>query len=98
MDLNPKLLYAARVALGLSRERVAELAGIGLRTLASMERAESSSVETYLKVREAFERLGVVFEARTDLRGPSITLPLTWTDPTIVKPQQRSRLRKSASD
>ncbi len=95
MDLNPRLLFAARVALGLSREDLAELAGIGARTLGGIEREEGGSLESYLKVRGALERQGVVFAPRTETQGPSITLPLHWENPTAIKPRQTGRLRKS---
>ncbi|MGI6852055.1 helix-turn-helix domain-containing protein [Mesorhizobium sp. 1B3] len=78
MDVPSQLLRAARHALGLSREDLAQLAGISVRTLASLEADEPVKIETLRKVQRALESKGVSFSAGDGHQGPKIQMPLGW--------------------
>lgn len=91
MDMHPELILAARVALGLTREDLATDAGIGERTLADLEGGRRSSVETYFLVRQALERMGIIFQAPTSEFGPGFCLPQGWKGSVIIRPRKTRR-------
>lgn len=71
-----KILRAARAALDLSQDEVAEATDYDVRTIVRME-AESPrvSVTAADKVRRHYESLGLVFLGETPERGPGFFLP-----------------------
>ena len=96
--MHPELLLAARVALGLTREALANDAGIGERTLADLEGGRRSSVETYLLVRRALESRGITFVAAGSEGGPGLRLPMNWAGSTLVRPRNTRRsVRKTGT-
>ena len=96
MDMHPELLLAARMALGLTRDELAEAAGIGVRTLADLEGGRRSSVETYLLVRGALEERGIAFFSAEGEHGPGFSLPGGWQGQSLVTPRKTRRgLRKA---
>lgn len=99
MDMHPELLLAARVALGFTRSELAARAGIGERTLADLEGGRRSSVETYLLVRRALEKTGVVFLPAHPGAGPGFTLPEGWAGHDLIMPRKTRRgVRKNDRD
>lgn len=89
--MHPELLLAARVALGLTREDLANQAGIGERTLADLEGGRRSSVETYILVSQVLERMGVTFQPAAAGSGPGLRLPEGWTGSPLVTPRKTRR-------
>ena len=99
MEMNPELLLAARMALGLTRNELAQRAGVGERTLADLEGGRRSSVETYLLVRRALEEVGVIFLPAHLGAGPGFTLPKGWGGNDLIKPRKTRRgMRKDKRD
>lgn len=97
MDMHPELLLAARVALGLSREDLADHSGIGERTLADLEGGRRSSVETYLLVRQALEKMGIIFQSATGETGPGFFLPGNWKGSVLITPRKTRRGMRKAN-
>lgn len=77
MIVPNEILRAARAALGLSQEDIAERSGLGKRTILRIERDERVSVRTLQLVQQALEKEGVEFVASGDGHGPGLRLPLT---------------------
>ena len=91
MDMHPELLFAARVALGLTRAELAEHAGVGERTLADLEGGRRSSVETYILVRSFLESKGVTFQPARQGQGPGLAMPEGWAGSPLVTPRKTRR-------
>lgn len=71
------LLKAARIALGLSIDELADEAGIGQRSLNRVEAASPGAIsKSALAVQQALERRGVEFLPPTLEKGPGFRLPL----------------------
>lgn len=99
MEMHPELLLAARMALGLTRSELAQRAGVGERTLADLEGGRRSSVETYLLVRRALEKEGVIFLPANPGAGPGLTLPKGWAGNDLITPRKTRRgMRKNNRD
>ena len=80
------VLKAARIALGLSPDELAERAGISRRTLGRVETHPRS--DRYLKgaamVQQALEDRGVEFLRALATKGEGFRLPLALTDKESV--------------
>ena len=75
MDAPAELLRAARSALGLSQDQVAEISGISARTILRIEREGHVKVETMRQVQKAFEELGIQFTDEGDGFGHGMRMP-----------------------
>jgi transcriptional regulator with XRE-family HTH domain len=76
MDLFPELLRAARIALGLTQEQLAEAAGISKRSLMRFEAGhENMRIYTHKAVERALQARGVVFLREENDLGPGFRLP-----------------------
>lgn len=79
MDVPAALLRAARTALGLSREELAEKAGVSLRTIVKVERNDRVKIETMRKIQAGLEQKGIRFLDSGDGAGPGLRMPLEPT-------------------
>lgn len=69
------LFRAARVALGLSHKRLAELAGVSSPTLTIVETSDRNvETRTLAKIQHALEREGIVFLPPEPGKGPGFRL------------------------
>jgi transcriptional regulator with XRE-family HTH domain len=78
MDVPANLLRAARSALGISREEVANSSGVSARTVAKIELQEHVKLETMRKVQAGLETRGIRFLDFGGGEGPGIRLPANW--------------------
>lgn len=86
MDTFVSLLKAARVALDLRAEDLADAAGVSTRSLSRLEAASGdSTLKTLRAVRTALENRGVVFLAEESNLGPGFRLP---KNPVRIAAQQ----------
>ena len=69
-------IRAARALLGLGQEQLAELAGVGLRTVKRIELSKElgGSARTHWKIQAALERAGVEFLPAEAGKGPGVRL------------------------
>lgn len=74
-SMTPKQCTMARAALGLSRDDLASLAGLGASTVVRFEAGTAVAAESVTALREALERGGVEFIAAgasvKDGKGPA---------------------------
>jgi len=89
--MHPELLLAARTALGLTREALADKANVGERTLSDLEGTRGGSLETYLLVKKALEDLGIEFMPAGEGKGPGFRLPGEWKGSVLVRPRKKRR-------
>ena len=79
-----QLLRAARVALDISHEDLAREAGVSERTLVRIEKPQSVSEESIVRVQAALEARGVHFLAVGEEGGPGLRIPaLALTSPAV---------------
>ncbi|WP_311031508.1 helix-turn-helix domain-containing protein [Mesorhizobium koreense] len=71
-----EILRAARSALGMSQAELAELSGVGERTILRVERNERVAIRTLQRLRAALEGQGVEFLASESGHGPGLRIPL----------------------
>lgn len=98
MDVTPELLVAARIALRMTRDELAQASGVGVRTLENFEAYRSGSLETYLRVRKVLESQGVRFFGAGQGQRAGFELPADWTSigPDFISERQPRRdLRKA---
>ncbi|ODR95971.1 hypothetical protein AUC70_03375 [Methyloceanibacter stevinii] len=74
--LVPAQIRAARALLGLSQGQLADLAGIGVRTVKRIELADelSGAARTNWKIQTALEAAGIEFISAEGGRGPGVRL------------------------
>jgi len=77
MIVPNEILRAARAALDMSQSRLAELSGVGKRTILRIERNERVAVRTLQRVQAALEAQGVEFTSSGDGKGPGLRIPLS---------------------
>lgn len=76
MYVTPKMLWGARLLLGLSQEEIGEAAGLSGKTVARIEAGGAkTSVEALAAVQNALERKGVVFLPQTEEHGEGLRMP-----------------------
>ena len=76
MSPNPNLLKAARIALGLNREELAAIAGVGERSIKRMEAGPpDQALRTQRAVQKALEGMGVLFLGSDENYGPGFRIP-----------------------
>jgi transcriptional regulator with XRE-family HTH domain len=97
MLAHPKILKLARLALDLTQEEVAALAGVSLRILQKLEAYDQdTTIRTVRLVQQALEEQGVKFLGDTESLGSGFRirtdhLRKTWGD-------QRTRTTEGNSD
>jgi transcriptional regulator with XRE-family HTH domain len=84
MDAPIELLRAARSALGLRQDQLAELTGISARTILKIEKSHHVKVETMRRLQAGFEELGVRFLGPADGSGPGIRLPIDFSSEHLM--------------
>jgi transcriptional regulator with XRE-family HTH domain len=69
-------IRAARALLGVSQERLADLAAVGIATVKRIELAVdiSGAARTIMKIQAALEKAGVEFIAADERKGPGVRL------------------------
>jgi len=77
MIVPNEILRAARAALDISQSMLAELSGVGKRTILRIERNERVAVRTLQRVQAALEARGVEFIPSGDGKGPGLRIPLS---------------------
>jgi transcriptional regulator with XRE-family HTH domain len=77
MIVPNEILRAARAALDISQSTLAELSGVGKRTILRIERNERVAVRTLQRVQAALEARGVEFTPSGDGKGPGLRIPLS---------------------
>jgi transcriptional regulator with XRE-family HTH domain len=86
MLAHPKILRLARLALDLTQEEVAALAGVSPRILQKLEALDQdTTVRTIRLVQQALEGRGVVFLGESESLGSGFRVPMdylrgTWSD------------------
>lgn len=75
VTLDRNVLRAARVLAGLSQAQLAKLAGVGLRTVTSLEKGGNVTIENVDKVVGALKRAGIVFVGEAGEPPDGIRLP-----------------------
>jgi transcriptional regulator with XRE-family HTH domain len=99
MLAHPKILRLARLALDLTQEEVASLAGVGVRILQKLEACDQdTTVRTIRLVQQALEGQGVKFLGDTDCLGSGFRVPMehlrgTWGDQVAGDKDDKQRLR-----
>ncbi|WP_144223716.1 helix-turn-helix domain-containing protein [Mesorhizobium amorphae] len=76
MIVPNEILRGARYALGVSQAELAQLSGLGKRTILRIERDERVSVRTLQRVQAALEAKGIEFVASEPGHGPGFRIPL----------------------
>ena len=69
-------IRAARALLGLGQGQLAEMAGVGLRTVKRIELSDeiSGSARTNWKIQTALEEAGIEFIPADETKGPGVRL------------------------
>lgn len=78
MIVPNEILRAARAALDIKQSRLAELSGVGERTILRIERNERVAVRTLQRVQAALEAQGVEFTPSGEGKGPGLRIPLSF--------------------
>jgi transcriptional regulator with XRE-family HTH domain len=100
MDVTPELLHAARIALRMTRNELAQASGVGVRTIENFEAYRNASIETYLRIRKTLEEMGVRFIEAAEGQRAGFELPEQWISvgPDFISERQPRRdLRKPRS-
>ncbi len=75
MALTPSQCRAARALIDMKQEELAEASGIAVNTIRKFEGGETTPHQSNReKIREAFEKAGVIFIDRTPDAGPGVRL------------------------
>lgn len=75
MDVPSELLRAARVALDIGQRELAQLSGVGQRTILRIEQNDPTvSLDSRRRLQEAFEKAGVVFVSDDGTSGPGLRI------------------------
>jgi transcriptional regulator with XRE-family HTH domain len=77
MIVPNEILRAARAALDISQSKLAELSGVGKRTILRIERNERVAVRTLQRVQATLEAQGIEFTPSSDGKGPGLRIPLS---------------------
>lgn len=77
MIVPNEILYAARVALGISRPELSKLADLGERTILRLESNHRVTVRTLQRVQAALEKRGATFLPSEGDTGPGLRIPLS---------------------
>lgn len=77
MIVPNEILHAARVALGISRPDLANLSGLGERTILRLESNQRVTVRTLQRVQAALEGRGAKFLPSEGDTGPGLRIPLS---------------------
>jgi len=89
MYVTPKMLWAARFLLGLSRDEIGAAAGLSGKTVARIEAGGAkASVEALAAVQNALERMGVVFLPQTEDQGEGLRMP---RNASVTRPTRARR-------
>lgn len=80
-----QLLRAARVAIDITHEDLARVAGVSERTLVRIEKPQSVSDESIAQVQAALEAKGVRFLAAKGNLGPGMRIPKPLLGPPAVR-------------
>lgn len=75
MLTSPKLIAAARVALGMTQADLADASSLGVRTIRNIETGKSVGTDFFIACQKALEDRGVEFFQANNRRG--FSLPVT---------------------
>jgi transcriptional regulator with XRE-family HTH domain len=76
MIVPNEILRGARYALGISQSELAELSGVGKRTVLRVERDERVTVRTLQRIQAALETRGAEFVPSEPGHGPGFRISL----------------------
>jgi transcriptional regulator with XRE-family HTH domain len=75
MDVPVALFRAARSALELSRDELAKITGLSVRTINKVERGDHVKIETARRIQAGFEQLGIKFLDPVEDAGAGLRIP-----------------------